>query len=402
MTLEVVSNLFDARIRARSLLCEMTWGDYLTVTTPAYARRGNLEGQREALQTTTALRIRERMWKDLMAGAILPPVVLGVLVSKAEVDQAVWTSPDVVALLGRLQSDALSIIDGMQRTTVLAEVVKGDADYSTRLLRVEVWLVEGTSSLTYRMLVLNTGQAPWNLRRQIEVVNASLLSEIRATLEASGSPAAIFGVDDRSRRTAPAEYQANEIIEMYLSFGLRKATIEAEAVLADQFSRLDMVEAVSDRTFLSKFSRVLQQLMRLDRAFGRLPAPLAVQSGEPTEKRRFSGGRSLFDSQPACAGFVVACAQAVFGRPGSVREPSAQEIALERVEARCQEVSARVEAMNFDDLASFLDLSTLNDVLTRRVSSRIGEFERNLFLEGFRAFLSEEQVNSMTVCWRAL
>ncbi len=404
MTITVVSNLLDARIRARSLLCETTWGAYLSLTTVAYGQRGNIEGQREALRTTTALRIRERMSKDLQAGAILPPLVLGLLVTEAEVEKETWSTDELVSLLQRLDPDSLSIIDGMQRTTVLREVVRGDARCTTRLLRVEVCMVAETSSLTYRMLVLNTGQAPWNLRRQIEVVNASLLREIRATLGRLGSRAEIFGVDDRKRRTAPAEYQANEVIEMYLAFGLRKTTIEAEAVLADQFSRLDMVEAVSERTFLSKFSQVLNCLVQLDTAFGRLTAIPGVETaapGEAIERRRFENGRSLFDSQPACAGFMVACAQAIFGRPGGPRDPASQTASLNRIVSRCNEVAARTDTMTVEELADFIDLNTLNDVLMRRVSSRIGEFERNLFLEAFRALLAEDQLSSMTVCWRA-
>ncbi|MDY7231683.1 hypothetical protein [Hyalangium rubrum] len=369
----------------------MSTEDYLSLTNPAYQRRGSIEGQREALQTSSAVRIRDRMASDLRAGAVLPPVVVGILLPHKRLTQVPsWTSSKLRKMLAKLDPSAVSIIDGMQRTTVLLDHQK---ELKGRELRVELWLADKTSSLTYRMLILNTGQVPWNLRRQIEVINASLIREIRSELESDNTPPEIYSIDNKSRRFNPGEYQANDVVEMYIAFGLRKAQVDKESVLADQFSRLDMIEAVSTSDFLPHFIEVFRQMIALDRAFGQMP-------GTPKSLRRFNAGRSLFDSQPACVGFMAAAAQKIYGRPGANRSHDEQLAAVKNISDQCNKVSKYVSTLNEEELSAFLDFATLNEVLDKP-SSKIGDFERTLFTDAFRLFLEEgPRLKSMTACWR--
>lgn len=397
MELKILDTMTDARLRSQSILVSVEVADYLTLIAEPYDRQGGLEGQRGALSTTTALRIRERMVDDLGRGAILPPLVLGITASPEVVTAAAsWSESDLCSYIENTERSNIAIIDGMQRTTALElnrERMAG------RRIRVELWIVPQSSALTYRMLVLNTGQVPWNLRRQLEVLNLVLLAEIRRSVDVKRCANAmlpvveVFGIDDKRRRAKAGQYQAHEVIELYLAFGMRKHSVDKESALADQFSRLDMVEAVSNETFFSDFVEVLLAMAQFDVALERLDSASAVG--------RFRSGRAIFDSQPACVAWAVAAAQIAYGRPGTERSRSVSEPAIKRIAQRAADLAERMGRMDPAELSRFADLATLNEVLGQQ-TGKIGDFERAFFLDAFRVLLSEPEVPaSMTSCWRA-
>lgn len=169
--------LHDTRVNCASFMTSMTVQEYIELVNEAYKERGGIAGQREPLKTTSAKRIRKRMVEDLLAGAVLPPVVIGKVVDDlASLD----TADALKTAISDEDKGELSIIDGMQRTTALLEAfAESEEVIKDRFLRVEFWVAEETESLIYRMLVLNTGQVPWNLSRQLQVVYAPLVAEMK-------------------------------------------------------------------------------------------------------------------------------------------------------------------------------------------------------------------------------
>lgn len=169
--------LHDTRVNCASFMTPMTVQEYIELVNEAYKERGGIAGQREPLKTTSAKRIRKRMVEDLLAGAVLPPVVIGKVVDDlASLD----TADALKTAISDEDKGELSIIDGMQRTTALLEAfAESEEVIKDRFLRVEFWVAEETESLIYRMLVLNTGQVPWNLSRQLQVVYAPLVAEMK-------------------------------------------------------------------------------------------------------------------------------------------------------------------------------------------------------------------------------
>ncbi|MCE0188183.1 hypothetical protein LVT77_26270 [Klebsiella pneumoniae] len=169
-----ISKIQDTRVDCWSALVEFDVNDYLMLAEKAYVNRGGIRHQREALKTTTAKRIRTRLVEDLRRGAVIPPLVIGIVA-----DDDDWQSIDTIVesdqvkeLLKKYYED-LSIIDGMQRTTALKEALALDGEVASHAIRVEAWIAKGTESLIYRMLVLNTGQVPWNLKQQLGKVRIS-------------------------------------------------------------------------------------------------------------------------------------------------------------------------------------------------------------------------------------
>jgi hypothetical protein len=247
------------------------------------------------------------MVSDIRQGAVLPPVVIGIVVDDDTfTSYPRLTTEGVEGILPHPKPD-LAIIDGMQRTAALRDASSLDATLFGRSMRVEFWLARSVRALVYRMLVLNTGQVPWTLSRQMTVVYGPLLSEIRANVPDIDK---IHSADKPGRRVAPAQYAADDLVELYLAFSLRKTTLDTKEALSEEFSRLDFVENLSDKGFQTQFYITLSLLAHFDKAFSRY---------EKEGIERFSKGRNIFDGQPARIGFVVAVAQYVLGRPGQDR-----------------------------------------------------------------------------------
>ncbi|MDM8550183.1 hypothetical protein QUF72_08905 [Desulfobacterales bacterium HSG2] len=381
--------LKDERADCYSVMKVVPVENYLDTVKKVYKnRQGGLEGQRDTLKTSTAVRIRKRMIEDLKKGTVLPPVVIGMVVSDDEFENFDPSSFDT--LPDSISEDNISIIDGMQRTSALFDV-QDDADLSDREMRVEYWIARSTNSLVYRMLILNTGQVPWNLRRQIEVVFRTMIREIDAEIP----DMEVWEADDKKRRKAPGQFQANEIIELFLVFGSRKEKIDVKERLADEFTRLDFIEATSERKFTQTFYGFLKLLVRFDKMFGNYEC----EDKEEGVKKRFRSGKDLFASQPARVGFAAAVAVHVFGRPGLYRED--REERWKAIRENAENLLDLLQEGNSADIGDFLDFTTLNEAISRS-SGKVGDFERKFFSEAFKVLIEEEfDIDDMRPCWRA-
>ena len=177
----VIDSYCDEKRKCISLVTKMTLEEYRELTYDAFANtenNGNLDGQRGVIKKSAAAnRIKKRMQEDFVNGAIFPQVVIGIegelaIYEKLEPGQELSTA--------YFEKDKVSIIDGMQRSYIYFNNYEGN---ERRTIRVEFWIAEDGIQLLYRMLVLNTGQTPWNTRRQVEVVFGNLLSKIEETIQ---------------------------------------------------------------------------------------------------------------------------------------------------------------------------------------------------------------------------
>lgn len=386
-----LDRLHDTRVDCHSVVISIKIKDYLSLVETAYKNRGGVEGQREKLRTTSATRIRKRMVEDIVGGAVLPPVVIGIVLpvrqfqNVAKIDRA-----GLDKLIKTLDSDRISIIDGMQRTTALSEARETQRSIESQLMRVEFWISESTNSLIYRMLVLNTGQVPWNLRNQVEVVFKSLIIEIRSSVPK------LTVLSDGGRRSGGGHFQANELVELFLVFGARKEKIDIRERLADEFTRLDFMEAASEVGFTKNFFKALNILVDLDIIFDKYKPKVKLAG-------RFKNGRDLFASQPACVGLITAIATEVAGRPGVDRTTAEQAKRLKKISTDLEKLSARLAKLSVSELGNFLGFQTLNEAIQRGKSGMsVGDMEREFFLSAFQVLIGEGgSLKDMTPCWRA-
>ncbi|UVC28806.1 hypothetical protein [Pantoea sp. SOD02] len=402
-----ISKIQDTRVDCWSALVEFDVKDYLELAEKAYKERGGIKHQRDALKTTTAKRIRSRLVEDLRRGAVIPPLVIGIVA-----DDEDWTriasisqADQVKELLKKYYED-LSIIDGMQRTTALKEALALDGEVGDHLIRVEAWIAKGTESLIYRMLVLNTGQVPWNLKQQLEVVYAPLVKTIREKVRfhrlLSGS----------DRRWKGGEFKTDSLIESYIAFGLRRTEVDTQESLADEFSRLDIAEALTNKKYDHYFYRVVQMLVNFDIAISRYNEVVNEDTADPSDSsdslevgiksRKLVRGRNIFDTQAARVGFIVACAVSILGRVGMDKEEDISEERCTSLENSCSELVQRINSLEVQELESFLLLDVLAEKLSRRPSSAVGRWERSFFESAFRVLIEENfNVPNMEPCWRA-
>lgn len=380
--------LQDYRTDCCSALLKMSIGQYLELVKEAHDQRGGITGQRDVLKTTTAKRIRERMIADIRKGAVLPPVVLGVVLEdddKLHFENRI----DEGAFLAAISKKELSIIDGMQRTASLMEAVNADSSISTREMRVEFWVAHSVRSLVYRMLVLNTGQVPWTLARQLSVVYAPLLKEIKKNVPNLDR---IFTPDKPGRRVAGGQFSSDALVELYLAFSLRKTNVDTRESLSEEFSRLDFVDNLSDDAFQIGFYSTLSTLVDLDMIF---------DSYDPPSGSRFSRGKDIFGSQPARIGFVVAVAQHVVGRPGLERAAAERKSRMASVTKNAAALKSRLAKLQPPKLGDFLKLDVLSEILDKKVG-QVGRYERTVFNEAFKVLIDENfDVPNMEPCWRA-
>jgi hypothetical protein len=390
-----LSIIRDQRINCHSALTSLPVSDFLGLVEGVYGKRGGIEGQRAPLKTKTGLSIRARMVSDLEAGAVIPPVVVGVHGTKDDVSALIRadTGEKLLASLRDVESDRISIIDGMQRTTALLEAIKNRPEIGSESLRVEFWIADNLNSLIYRMLVLNTGQVPWEIGRQLETVYSQLLYIIRSEV---GSQAEIFSRDDARRRSEPGQFQASSVIRLFLAFSSRRAEFDLKDKVAEDFARLDAIEASSHSDFLGLFIRTLQLVVELDRVFSR--APHAPRNEKDV---RIADGNELFQSFPALVGFFVAASIKLFDEPGFEVDWGGATQRMDEVEGSLWTLIRKLEASSPEEVEEFLQLSILNARLAQR-SGQVGRFERDLFVRAFRSMIDNAaRLKDMTPCWRA-
>ncbi len=382
--------LYDTRAECFSVQTIMKVGEYLDLIRLAHSARGALSGQRDTLKTTTAKRIRDRMVGDIRRGAVLPPVVIGAVVDHETFKT--YANCDIETLDGLLPATVraqLAIIDGMQRTAALSEASAIDAGVLNHSIRVEFWLTQSVQTMVYRMLVLNTGQVPWTLARQLSVVYDPLLKEIQVNVPEISR---MFTPDKPGRRVNSGEFSSDALVELYIALSLRKTNIDTKEALSDEFSRIDFVENLSDSRFQRQFYDTLSIIARLDHAFSRF---------DYGTNARFSKGRNVFDSQPARIGMTVAVAQNVLGRPGMDRSHEERQLRMEKIKSDSEALITRLNAMDPEAVGQFLKLDVLSETLDKKVG-QVGRYERAVYSDGFQVLIDEKfNLSDMEPCWRA-
>jgi len=389
--------LEDRRVSCLSIMTEMRVADYLDLVNRVYDKSGGIEGQRAPLKTKTALTIRHRLVSDLIDGAIIPPIVLGYLASSQEL--AAFRSADGFDQISRSLADVdegkVSIIDGMQRTTALLDARNRDPSIAERLVRVELWVAEKVNSLIYRMLVLNTGQVPWDISRQLETIYGQFIKQIQDALQGHIE---IFKLEDNRRRWQAAQYQSKSVVELLLIFSSRKIEVDIKEKVSEDFARLDAIEASANMTFLDQFILALKLLSNLDRAFSRLDP-----TGQPNQEgKRVRYGRDIFASFPAMAGFCAALAIHAFDEPGFEIQWEEVPKRMHTAEAAVNSLTRRLDQIvSIDEFKDFLQLALLEEKLSQR-SGQVGRFEREFFRRAFAALIkNSDRLSSMAPCWMA-
>lgn len=393
---EYLDHIKDNRVECYSVLLKIKISDYLDFIENAYKKKGGIAGQRSPLKTKSAQRIRKRLIDDLQRGTVIPAIVLGVRLEGEQFDnftKDIKRNIDGLVRGGQM-NEQMSIIDGMQRTTALYEASQIGGFDSSKIIRLELWIAKSTNSLIYRMLVLNSGQIPWSIKRQLEVVFSQLTKELTSNVPGL----VLLTSEDEASRTKAGEYQASQFIELFILFGTKRMAVDIQEELAEEFARLDIIETSGNDKFMEIFYGISRLLVELDKVFSLLTDP-----SKEIELAKFKTGKHIFSSQPARAGFFVAVSQEIFGLPGVDISEQEQSKRFENVQKLTMNFIESIHSKSQPELSDIIDLSTLDEQINVK-SSKVGEFERNFFLKSFKTFIDLLKNNSLaklTPCWRS-
>lgn len=398
--MNIISTLYDKRSDCYSVMTEMTIKNYLELVDNVYREQGNISGQRAAIRTKSGKKIRDRMVDDIIKGAVLPPLVLGVISKQSENDEQVI---DFLLHNSQEYMNMLSLIDGMQRTTAFKEAVQKLKEiednqklknFFDRNIRVEFWVAKNTNNLLYRMLILNTGQMPWNLRRQVEIIYSALINDITENIPGIE----LIKQDENGKRSKAGQFSADKVIEMFLCFAARSENVDTKDSVTDEFARLDVIEASSFFEFNDLFYDTLELLVKFDQLI------FSYKGNSKVDKEKFKDGKDLFTSQPARIGFVTSISKHVFGLPGSKQNENTYEEKMIVIKEKYNKIFNYIESDKHAQLDEFLDFDTLNEKLNV-VTSKVGDFERRFFTNAFGTIFHNDfafDEPTLTVCWRAV
>lgn len=389
MNIELLCTLYDRRINGLSISATTTVADYINWF-QEFGRKNTLEDQRPVLKSRTANMIRNRLIKDLEQGAVIPPIVLGFTTNSKVEDVKI---DDAEMIVTSHINDA-SVIDGMQRTAALQKAFEQNSNIGTYKLQLSIWITQDAISLIYRMLVLNTGQSPWDVKRQMEVMYKPLVEECKQTIEGI----VINTKNDSSRRSDGGEYQASSIVELFLVFSNRKEIVNTSEKLADDFARLDVTQLAGDRESSELFYHCIKLLFLLDIAISRYKGNRDTQ----IESDKYIKGMDLFTNMPAKVGFVVAFAQNIMGRNGTLRTIQEQRDRFSNQEQSFKSLCTRIGTMDQQTLCNFLSFDLLNEKIESLSKKKIGDEQRRFFRTAFDTlFESKCDVENFQVLWNA-
>lgn len=383
----------DCKRKCLSVVTKMTLKEYYDLAKDSFDENGSLDGQRGVIKkSAAAARIRKRMHEDFNKGAIFPQVVIGVIQSIDEFKN--YSIGDEVSA-DIFKDRNVSIIDGMQRSNIYFTNFDGNED---REIRVEFWMADDSVQLLYRMLVLNTGQTPWNTRRQVEVVFANLAKSIQDELYVQypdyKETVKLAQIDDNKKRTQAGIYPLNSVIEMYLGFNTRNVKVQVSDELSEEYQRFDMMESIEMNDSLKYFVTSFGLMCKLDFC-------LAENVSMIEDKRQFGEGKDIFSSAPVRMGFIVACAETILGKMSTVRTAEDMEQKKNKLCEQIGVITAKIEQEK--DNPAFMDLELLNNVCDELPKTRFGDEMRrlfkNIFVEMFRDDCFAESA-SMESFWR--
>ena len=360
MNFQIVDIQKDRNLNCYSVLTVVKINDFMEFIKSIHENRGNIDEQRDVLSTRSAKIIRNQMAEDIKEGGILPPIVLGSIY-----DQEINNKNFSEIILTKQQGKEISILDGMQRIQALKDALK-EREINHNL-RVEFWFAYDESALLYRMLILNSGQIPWSLNKQLEVVFKPILKQLK-------------------QHTYYSEnlYSNSDIVELFLAFTSRKVKIDKKQQLAEYHSALDIMSLIRDRSgdIIPKFQRIFELMNEIHILFEGVD------------------NRYIFDNQAVRISFIVACAEKIFGLLGNGEEKNHDKVEhnFRQTTAKLSQIIHQVEQKSIQKKIDFLSL----DLLKETLRSIPKEKHRQAFLDGFKVLFSESEINSFAVCWNRM
>ncbi|MCW0411695.1 hypothetical protein NG831_10005 [Xanthomonas sacchari] len=262
----------DDRINAWCVTAQVDYSWFLNAVSGSEA---NLEIQRGVIGGRKAY---ATLRQDLKNGCVLPPIVLAEAGATVDINEngSIKSLDQLSAELGAVQSEAIYIIDGLQRTNAIrrtAEELRENQDshreFLLRKLRIEFWLGASFGAIAYRMLLLNAGQRPMSMKHQIEVLS-SRLGQSLSTINGID----IFTTGDARRRANAGQFQLAKLSQAFQAWLQGKPNIDVRNVVMEELLAEGAIETLGNSLNdhaegHDGFRRLMQWIVEMDVALGR-------------------------------------------------------------------------------------------------------------------------------------
>lgn len=357
--MQIKSILEDKKVSAKSVLIEISIGDYLDLARKIY-KKNNLQRRRVRSSRT----VYSLLKADMKHGCVIPPVVL------AYTKQAGTLEADLQAAF-KSDSDHFVLLDGLQRSMTLMDIEaellaepEAHAEFLNRPMRCEIYEGINKIGILYRMLTLNTGQTPMSVRHQIEIMYQDYLD-----VQIDGITL-VREVDARRARQ-PNCYNFRDVIEGLNSYLERSESPLDRGDILDNISSLENLAKENDnrdvfKDFLTAWNTFISKITELDL---RHPSEAFADdvAEESNSKVWGSTGTQIFKRAQAISGFGAAI--------GMLRD----EDGVTTFNS-LQIAQITVGASNEDFM---LEFNEMMDILTTR-AKRIGNAQRLFFRQYFK------------------
>lgn len=354
--------IFDKRVDSYNYMFELSIREYYELSKNIIQQN---EFQRKRVRSSKT--IYSLLKADLLNGCLIPAIVL------AFYDE----SPKDKNLADEIvnHSDRLVILDGLQRTFTIHELVKevinNDGEESIlnkALLRIEVYWGITRTNVLYRMLTLNTGHTQMSTRHQLEIVFSDLLSK-----KISGITV-VKEVDNK--RKTQGEYAFDDLIEGFTAY------LEGECLPMDRSDLLNIVKDLDTKIQKNKQERDLFEkfIVTYDMFIKKIDEfsnKWSFDSEENELSNPFGNDVfSIFGKSISISGFGAAICKLM----------QSQQINT------FDEIIAITDTMSKDTLSEGLNLFILNMEYIRNKASKIGNFQRYYTNQFFLCFFSTNQL----------
>jgi hypothetical protein len=378
MALTILGQTRDLRTSTPVVYAQAPIAEYLRILGPSF---DDFPQQRRRER----YKAYDRMREDIKKGALLPSITLAIKPELVDSLLPAIETNDLDALMKLLAIPGQThILDGLQRTHILRELANEPFQFlPEQSVLLEFWLERDVRHLSYRMIVLNAGQKPMSLRHQIEVLFATIRTEIEKRIEGLE----LYTEREQTRLRKAKKYALDRVALAYQCFLSKTPQTERENLIAQQMFDGVILET-SEEGLAGSFDRFIEYLAnyaKLDEQGCRIYAK--EQTDQPESS--IPTGANWFGSEAVMCSFFAAAAQVSQMTHGESRMKKSLEALLEKLYASAEQ----------DDP---LGLETYNQILNgfNRRKVNIGFETKQLLTTGFKQFFRDEGETSLGQSWQ--
>lgn len=374
----------DKKINAKNLLIDITIADYIeliqTNIEELDIQRGKIISGRE---------VYKRLIHDLLEGTIIPPISLFIK-ENSKLFEEIKNENDIKTIEAMINNTIkpgdLSILDGLQRTYCIMEIIqKYKEDYernniSQLRLRAELWYNINSTAILYKMLVLNTGQVKMSMKHQIEILNIPLRDSIIEYAKEMDKDISFSTYKNPKETDKVYKYKLSDIVEGFTAFITRNPFVDKTNEVVKELERMKFIEehpsmqSILDNKELKEFSEILVSLD--ERIYNKYADGLIDSENEDGSKLKWTSRNDIMRSAPVLSGIFAG-----FGT------------AFKKETVYTNRKNKFFETLTNQNQTDPLALSIASKILEdkRKRSKKFGDDTRKFFFEGFKEYLNSEE-----------